>query len=262
MKIRQDASNSYEDRVEITAAEEMLKKLKADGMKGIGILHLFIAAYVRCVSQFPALNRFCSGQRIYARNEIEIAMVVKKKLAAESGETSLKLVFAPDSTLQEIYEKLTVEIDKIKDEKPGNEAEDASASLMKLPHLLLKFVMWMLRLLDYFGKMPQSIISASPFHSSLVISDLGSVGIGKIYHHLYDFGNLPVFIAFGKKYRVWELNKEGQPIERRYVDYGCVTDERICDGYYYALSFRHLNHYLHNPELLLVKPEKVVEDIE
>ncbi|MDR2606373.1 MAG: hypothetical protein LBC38_03725 [Oscillospiraceae bacterium] len=263
MPTRNDSTNYYDDRFEISAAEALIRKLKSeDGYTGISILHIFIAAYIRVVSEFPAINRFIAGQRVFARNKITVAMVVKKALSPDASETNFRIDFVPTDTLFDVHKRVEEEIQKIKSGESGNKAEDTAKTLIKLPRLLLKFVVWLLKLMDYFGVLPQSIIDASLFHSSLVISDLGSVGIGKIFHHLYNFGNLPILLAFGKKYGIYELDKEGKPAERRYIDYGVATDERICDGYYYALSFRHLNHYLHKPEILLTPPKEVKEDID
>ncbi|MDR0818718.1 MAG: hypothetical protein LBN43_03995 [Oscillospiraceae bacterium] len=262
MKATHDCQNAFDEKFEISEAESMIRRLRNKGYKNIGILHVFLAAYVRVMAEYPALNRFIAGQRVFARNQIEVSMVVKKQLSINSGETSIKVVFEPTDTIREVYEKINTEVEKIKTSTEPNKTEQTANTLMKIPRLPLKFIMWMLTVLDYFGKMPMSLINVSPFHSSLVISDLGSVGISKIFHHLYDFGNLPVLIAFGKKYRVFEIDKDGKLNERRYIDYGAVCDERICDGYYYAISFRHLNHYLHHPEILERPPKTVNSDID
>ena len=76
MRTRGDASNYFKDAVEIHAAEKYLRAKRAEGYKGAGMLHMFIAAYVRVVSQKPALNRYITGQRAYARQNIEVVMSV------------------------------------------------------------------------------------------------------------------------------------------------------------------------------------------
>ncbi len=68
---------------------------------------------------------------------------------------------------------------------------------------------------------------------------MGSLGIPPIVHHLYNFGNLPVFVAFGRKYRKVELDLQGKPVTRRYVDFVMNTDERIVDGFYYATVMKY-----------------------
>jgi len=104
-------------------------------------------------------------------------------------------------------------------------------------------------------------LDISPMHGSLIVTDLGSIGIPPVAHHLYNFGNLPCFLAFGAKRHAVELDSSGNPAERKYVDYIITTDERICDGFYLAGSFKYLKYYLRNPRLLEAPPEKVLQDI-
>ena len=116
--------------------------------------------------------------------------------------------------------------------------------------------------MDYFGLIPMSLLNVSPFHGSMIITDLGSLGIGPVYHHIYDFGTLPAYIAFGAKRKVTELDKDGTPVQRKYIDYKINTDERICDGYDYAMAFKYFKKYLRRPEELETPPEKVFHDVD
>ena len=96
---KNDACNQFEDTVEISEAERWFRAKRQEGWKSIGMLHLFIASYVRAVSQMPGLNRFVGGQKLYARNKIEVVMTVKKALTIEAEETTIKVVFEPTDTL-------------------------------------------------------------------------------------------------------------------------------------------------------------------
>ena len=262
MKEKSDASNYFSDTFEITEVERFLRSKRLGGFPGMGILHLFITTYIRTASQFPAINRFVSGQRIYARNNIEYVMTVKKDLKTDVDETSVKVIFDPRDTINDVYRKLSAEIEKVKEAGEATDTDDVARALMKLPRLFLKFVVWILNLLDYFGLFPKSLLKASPFHGSVIISDLGSIGLTAIYHHLYNFGNMPVFISFGVKRKAYEMKKDGTVIERKYMDYKLVMDERICDGFYFSQAYRMFRSVLRNPEILEHPPEKVVEDVE
>jgi hypothetical protein len=261
MKTRNDACNYFSDSVEVTETDRWLRQKREEGYKGLGFLHLFVATYVRIVAQRPALNRFISGQRIFARHDIEVVMTVKRALTSEADETTIKVVLDPTDTIFDVYRKLNEKIDEIKADSGENNTEQVASALFKLPGLVLKFAIWFFNLLDYFGLLPKSLMEASPFHGSMVITDLGSLGIPPVYHHLYNFGNLPVFLSFGAKRKAVELDKDGQPVERKYIDFTAVIDERICDGYYYATAFKYLKYYLNNPWLLETPPEKVEEDV-
>jgi hypothetical protein len=91
---------------------------------------------------------------------------------------------------------------------------------------------------------------------------MGSLGIQPIYHHIYDFGNLPVFISYGAKRTQIVYDSEGNMKKKHFVDLKVVTDERIVDGYYYASAFKMLKRIMKNPEQLLTPPEKVEEDVD
>ena len=258
---KNDACNQFEDTVEISEAERWFRAKRQEGWKSIGMLHLFIASYVRAVSQMPGLNRFVGGQKLYARNKIEVVMTVKKALTIEAEETTIKVVFEPTDTVFDVYRKLNEKVDEIKANDEDNNTEKVAGALMKIPGLILKFAVWILNIMEYFGIIPQALLDASPFHGSMIITDLGSIGIPPIYHHIYNFGNLPLFVAFGAKRRVTELDRVGVPVERKYIDYKVVMDERTVDGMYYALAFKYLKYFLKNPAELEKPPESVKEDV-
>ena len=261
MKTRQDASNYFMDSLEVTEIDKFLKKLRSEGYKGIGLLHLFIAAYIRTVSQRPALNRYICGQRIYSRSAIEDVMTVKKELKSDAGETSIKVMFEPTDTLIDVYNKMNEQVAIVREHTAETSTDNVAALFMKLPRFVLRMAIRFVEFLDYYNLLPQFLHEASPFHASVIISDIGSLGIPPIYHHLYDFGNIPIFVTLGAKRKAYELNRNGEVVERKYVDYTIVQDERICDGFYYAQSFKFLKAYMKNPEQLLVPPETVVEDV-
>ena len=134
-------------------------------------------------------------------------------------------------------------------------------ALNLIPGVVLKFVVWLLKLLDYFGLLPKFLLELSPFHGSLFFTSMGSLGIPPIYHHLYDFGNLPCFGAFGMKRKALEVQEDGSVVQKKYVDVKFVLDERICDGFYYATFFKYFKRLVAHPEVLDNPPEEVVQDI-
>ena len=128
--------------------------------------------------------------------------------------------------------------------------------------MFLKFTVWLLKLLDYFGLLPRFLLELSPFHGSLFFTSMGSLGIRPIYHHLYDFGNLPVFGSFGMKRKAYELAEDGSVVQKKYIDLKFVLDERIVDGYGYATFFKYYRRLIQHPEVLDNPPDEVVRDID
>ena len=262
MEKRSDALNYFADSIEIDEAEALVRKLRAEGYKNIGLLHIILAAYVRVVSQRPALNRFVSGQRVFARHTIDINMAIKKELSLNAPDTMIKARYLPTDTLKEVYEKFNKLVEDNNNMESSNDFDGIATTLMKLPRFIFRGIVKLLFWLDYHGWLPKLILDASPFHGSMIITSMGSLGIQPIYHHIYDFGNLPIFISYGARRTELVYDKDGNLKKKHFVDIKVVTDERITDGYYYASAFKMLKKIMKHPEQLLTPPESVVEDVD
>ena len=260
MRTRADAHDYFEDRINIAAAESWLRSLRERGHADIGYLHLFIAVMVRAISQRPRLNRFVAGKRIYARNEILISLAIKKRLHEDALETTLKMRFDPRDTIFDVARRVNEAIEANKAAEVRNDTDKTAKLFMLCPGFLVSGLVGLMRLLDWYGLMPKAVHRASPFHTSAFITDLGSLGIRPIYHHLYNFGTTSLFLAFGSKERVWESGPDGSPVERKYISIKVVNDERICDGHYYANAFRYVLSIFRKPWELEAPPASVVED--
>ena len=260
MRTRVDAQDYFEDRIDVGPAEAWLRRQRAAGRTDLGYLALFMAALVRIISQHPRLNRFVAGQRLYARHEILFAMVLKRRLHQDSPETVVKLRFDPRATVFEVARIIEEAVSANQGEDTRNETDRTARLFTAVPGAVLRGLMWLLRALDFHGLLPGAIRRASPFHVTAFVTDLGSLGIKPIYHHLYEFGTVSFFFAFGAKEREHVLGADGRVELRRSIAIKVVNDERICDGHYYASAFKSLRGLLRRPELLEVPPEQVVED--
>ena len=261
MPHRDDAQNFYDESFEVSSVDKMLRRERVEGYKGIGFLHFMIATYIRCISMLPGVNRFIAGRRIYARNNIEICMVVKRSISIDSTETTIKVQFDPSDTIYDVYRKMNQKIDEIKASDDANNTEDFAEFAAKLPRFLLKFVILILRIMDYFGIIPPALLNLSPFHGSMFITDVGSLRIGPIFHHIYNFGTIPVFISFGAKHHKYELDRHGEMVDKKYIDTKFVLDERTVDGHYYAQFLQAMRYIFAHPEIVENPPSRIIEDI-
>ena len=256
---RTGSQNFISDSVDIEKVEKYIKEKQTQGMQNISMMHVMIAAYIRLVSQRPALNRFIRGQRVWTRKNVEVSLTIKKEMSLDSPDTVVKITLPPSATLEDVYTALNNEIVSYR-ANPGGDFDDTARAFTRLPGLIFKFAVASLRFLDYFGLMPKAIAKVSPFHCSFLISSMGSLGIPPSYHHLYDFGSCPVFFSFGAKRRAYEIDNTGLVRRRQYMDFTFVLDERICDGYYYASALKLLKNILKNPWQLDEVPT-VIPDI-
>ena len=183
-------------------------------------------------------------------------------MSSTSPETVIKVHLCPTDTAEDVYNKINLEIEKVKNSPLDSGFDNLAHAFQLIPGLFLKFTVWVLRVLDYFGLLPKFILELSPFHGSVFFTSMGSLGIPPIYHHLYDFGNLPVFGSFGCKRRTLELQEDGSVVQKKYLDCKFSLDERIVDGFYYAAFFKAYKRIMAHPEVLDEAPEEVKRDID
>ena len=262
MKTRTDSMNMYEDTFACEPMDAYIKEKAAEGIN-LSYMHIIIAAVVRLIALRPQLNRFCMNGKIYARPKIWVSFVVHPTLRDESVGTTIKLCFEGTETILEIAEKIN---EAIANETINRKGENGTDKLLrtlmkKIPGPFIKFVVNTLLWMDKHNIMPKAIIELSPFHTSFFITNLKSLGINHIYHHTYEFGTTGLFFAMGKEKNIPVVQK-GEITTEKHMGFGLVSDERFCDGLYFALSLRQLRKFMKNPALLEVPLEKKVEDAE
>jgi pyruvate/2-oxoglutarate dehydrogenase complex dihydrolipoamide acyltransferase (E2) component len=233
--------------------EPMQKYINAKRKEGQNFSHmaLILAAYLRTAAEYPQLNRFIMNKRIYARTEFPVGMVVLKSGQTDNG-TMTKMYFELEDTLFDVNNKINSFVEENRQTPDANPTEKLIKVLLNIPGLLpvgVALFKWM----DRHGLLPKAIIKASPFHASLVISNLASIRTNHIYHHCYEFGTTSVFFAMGNSREV--PKRKGKEIYfEKCMPIGVVMDERICSGSYFAIAFRRFKSYLADPSKLETPP--------
>ena len=256
LRTRMDAQNFFEEKLVIDDLEEFIKKHKED-IPDLSIMHIIIAALVRLFAQRPNLNRFVIWNKIFARNHLNVSIAVKRSLSDDGEETLIKPFFMPTDTLYDVVNKVKAELDNNQKTGQKNGSDAVAGFIGKLPDFLLRFVVFVLLWMDKVGIMPKIINKVSPWRCSIFLTNIGSIGVESIYHHLYEFGTCSIFVAMGRKSKENIIDKEGNIESQKSIMLKFVLDERVCDGFYYASSMRTLNKILANPEILLTPPTKV-----
>ena len=245
MRTRTDSMNMFEESIPCAGMDGYVSERRAKGDQ-ITYLHVVVAALVRLVALRPQLNRFVVRGRIYTRPKIWVSFVVHQSLRTDDAGTTIKLCFEGTESILEISERINAAILKETAQKTESNSTDKLAGLiMSIPGPLIRFVVNTLIFMDRHNILPKAVIEASPFHTSLFVTNLRSLGINHIFHHVYEFGTTGVFVCMGKpvpNFLTGEYNKKIMPL-------GIVMDERICTGHEYALFWQTLRRYLKHPEL-------------
>lgn len=239
---------------DMTAVEAYLAKKNADGPEfKYTFFHVICAAIAKVLVLRPRMNRFYAGRRLYDRNDILFAFVVKKKFEDNGAEALAIIKVDKDgeiSPVEQIHGKVKDIVYSVRKENKTEGTTEKMGILTKLPRGLLRFVMSFLNWLDYHGKYPAALMKDDPYFASVFVSNLGSIKMHANYHHLVNWGTNSIFVVIGEKKLTPFFQPDGSVQMRDALELGLTIDERIADGVYFAKSIHLLRRLLSQPELL------------
>ena len=246
MPSRNGAVVYYEQQLDLTKTLPWLEAREPS----ITFYELAIAGLVRVWSERPQLNRFIAGGKLYQRDEIAFSISVKKSLDENAPLTSIKAVFDPSDSIADTCRRVEELIERGKDKKLETESEKEMRFVTKLPIFLIRWLVALQRMVDWYGLLPRFMTRNDPLYSSAYVVNLGSVGLEAAYHHLYEYGNIPFFIVIGKLKKAPVVDENGELVIHDVVNIRYTFDERITDGFYTSTALERFREYIENPELL------------
>lgn len=258
LRNRADAEAFISETIDLTAINNWLKEKNSTCTENnYSLFQIISMALLKTIVLRPELNRFIQGRRIYQRKHFSLAFVAKKQFADGGAESLLTLRFNDDCTINTIHDSIFAQVNNIRNGGSDN-STDIMDILCKLPRWILRIVSFILRFLDYYGRVPQAIIKDEPNYASVFISNLGSIKLHAGYHHLNNWGTNSIFVVIGEKYLAPYYDESDKIEMREALDIGITLDERISDGYYYAKSIKLLKYLLQHPQTLELPAKEVV----
>lgn len=212
--------------------------------------HVISAAIAKAFVLRPKMNRFICNYKVFQRNDLTLAFVVKKKFNDKATEGLAFLKIDDTDTMDSYHEKIMKVIHSNKREDAADTSTGAMDIISKLPQWLINTIVKTVLMLDKHGLAPQSLIGTDPNHASIFLSNLGSIGLECGYHHLVNWGTNSCFIVVGKIGMKMEYRKDGTSDLHPVIPLGITLDERIADGYYYSGTVALVKEVLSHPELL------------
>ena len=256
---RADNEAVLQEEVDLTALNAFLaEKNKGLTTDKYTLMHAVCTALVRTITLRPKLNYFIKGNRLYKRNDISLSFVVKKQFADNGKEALAFRKFGPETTIDTLHQTIMEEIHDCRSDKIDNSTAGMEF-FTHFPRWLMRIAIRILFLLDYYGRVPQSLIKADPNYSTVLISNLGSIKLNANYHHLSNWGTCSLFLVIGEKHMAPIFQPDGSYEMHEMLDLGLTIDERLADGYYYSKTIKLLRKLLENPELLETPANQEIE---
>lgn len=238
----------------------MEKKKKENPENRFTYFHAFSTAIAKTIYNRPLLNRFVINDNYYDRNEVTLSFVAKVEFTDQSKENLTVLKIDKQDNINTINQKISGAVKNVRSNKDNS--TDAAATLLgKLPNWLFKIVVGIFKILDRHDMLPKSLTGNLVYYSTVLMSNLGSIGCGSVYHHLTDFGTNSIVVTIGEIKKESVVTDSGKVEIRDVCEFGITLDERIADGFYFAKSVKLLEYILNNPELLEENAsEKIIQE--
>ncbi len=252
---RADNEAVLKETIDFTNAVKYLEEKNANVKEGEykhTLFHVVLAALTKTMYHRPYMNRFIQGRRVYQRYDISYSFTVKKKFTDKSDEALAIVKVGKEGTspFEEIYEEVKKRVFDIRVHNKQDGTTDIISKLVKLPRFMLRFVCSILKVMDFMGWTPMSLMKDDPYYSSVFISNLGSIKLSADYHHLVNYGTNSFFVIIGEKKKRPFFNDDGTYEMKDSIDIAMTVDERIADGVYFARTFALFKHLIANPYLL------------
>ena len=261
MPMRCDAQVFLEHKLDYELLQRYIAKKSLEGQK-VTFMQIVVAAYVRGISQHPEVNRFIKNKQYFARNNCSVAFtILKESQNHDSPESVVRIEFDPTDTLFDVRDRMEESVDTSRKTQEADSLMKLAGGVLKIPGFTTVIVA-LAKLLDRYGLLPGFLCRELPFYSGLFITNNGSIGLPAPMHHIYNFGDVSLFMGMGGVQKKAFAEPDGRTRMRRWMQLGITADERVCSGAHYAAFFADVMHYIACPEELEVPPETVRFDKE
>jgi len=249
---RTDCEVYLHDKLDVTEVMQFLERKNASHPDyKTTIFHAMIIAIARMVKERHFMNRFVQGRRVYERNEISISFIAKRRFKDGSDEAVMFFVPKDEDNLDSLSWRISGQVREARKSEHSNGGIDSTIdSFAKIPRLLLMVVIRIIRWLDFWGINPKALTDGDCNYSTVLLSNLGSIGGPAVYHHLNNYGTNSIMMTVGTVRKEEVVMPDGHKEIRDILDVGVTLDERIADGFYFVRSLKLLKHIFANPELL------------
>lgn len=259
MPMRCDAQVFLQHNLDYEMLARYIAKKASEGEK-ITFMQIIAAAYVRAVSQHPEINRFIFNKQYYARNNCSISYaVLMNPQDNNSSETTVRVLFDLTDTIFDVRDRMNAEVEKNRKTTDNLFEIKLAKAVLAVPGLTT-IIVGLVRLLDRYGICPWALIGELPFYSGMFITNNASIGLGHVWHHIYNFGNVSLFLGMGAVVKEAVVDTEGKARMKRWLPIGMTADERVTSGAHYAAFYADFLRGLTHPEMLETPPESVKFD--
>lgn len=208
------------------------------------LFDVVLHALAKTLAAHPRINRFVAGGRLYERDDVVLSFTAKTTHDEGGSLVEVKRRFDPDQPFVDMVREVQLATGAARMERGATDKE--LALFLRLPPLLRRGVVRAATAANARNLLPRSFIDGDPFFASAFLTNLGSVGLDAAFHHLYEYGTIPIFCTLGLVHDGVVVDN-GQPAVARVASIKFTYDERVEDGLYAGHALEDFRRMVEDP---------------
>jgi len=228
-------------------ALDFIARFRARTGRRLTVSHLMAKASAMALQACPEANAILRWNRIYLRQRIGVFFQV---LMADEGKADLSGATLHDlerKSLLEIVDEFEQKVAQVR-KRQDPAVEKTRGTFQRVPYFLLRPFLRFLSFLSYTLNLDlrRLGIASDPF-GSLMITNIGSLGLDTAYAPLVPFSRVPILFAIGEA-RDDVVVENGQPVVVKTMSVNATMDHRVIDGFHAAQIATVLREWMENPD--------------
>lgn len=247
MPTRNGSAVFFEQRLRVDGAERFVEATRAAHPDlHPTVFDVLLWALAHTIGRHPRINRFVAGGRLYQRDGVWIAFTAKTELSDEGTLVEVKHRFEPDQSFPDLVRDLQRSIGEARAGTTGPVDKELELFL-HLPPVLRRGLVRVASGANAVNLLPRAFIEGDPFFASAFVTNLGSVGLDAAFHHLYEYGTIPIFCTLGLIHDD-VVAEDGRVTVARVATVRFTYDERMEDGMYAGHALEDFRRIFEHPE--------------
>jgi len=216
--------------------------------KKLTVSHMMAKAAAMVLKECPDANAILRWNRVYLRKRIGIffQVVMTDEGAHKVDLSGATLYDVEQKSLVEIYDEFSDKVEKVRARKDPA-LEKTRSTFLGIPYFALGAVLRLISFLSYTMNLDlrRFGIPQDPF-GSIMITNIGSLGLDTAYVPLVPYSRVPILIATGAV-KDLPVVEDGKIVPGKVMRVNATFDHRFIDGFHASVMSRVLREWIEHP---------------
>jgi pyruvate dehydrogenase E2 component (dihydrolipoamide acetyltransferase) len=210
------------------------------------VTHLMTKAMGEALRRCPEANALLRFNKIYVRKQVTISALVVQTDGGKVDLTSAKINDADTKSLLAIAQEMEEAVRRVR-ERRDVAMEKGKGTIQKIPYMFLNLFTWLIGFLMYTLNLDLSRLGMpKDAFGSVIITNVGSLGLDTAYVPLVPYTRVPIFVAPGAVKEA-PVVEDGKIVVGKVMNINASFDHRFIDGFHAGVLANTLREMLENP---------------